>query len=123
MPTAKPKTADVNSYLQAVPADRRDALANLRALCRKTLTGYEECIENGMPAYKRNGKVEVAFASQKNYISLYGLKEDVVKTHAHLFEGLSIGKSCIRFTKPGKMDFTAIGQMLRATVSSSEAPC
>jgi uncharacterized protein YdhG (YjbR/CyaY superfamily) len=117
------QSADVDRYLQAVPAERRDVLVNLRALCRETLTSYEECIEYGMPAYKRDGKVEVAFASQKNYISLYGLKEDVVKTHAHLFQGLSIGKGCIRFTKPAKMNFTAIGQLLRATVGSGEAPC
>lgn len=36
-------------------------------------------MEYGMPAYKRNGAVQVAFANQKQYISLYALKGEVVE--------------------------------------------
>lgn len=49
-----------------------------------------------MPGYTTNGVVEVGFASQKQYISLYILKEDVVQVNRAALQGLSVGKYCIR---------------------------
>jgi Domain of unknown function (DU1801). len=50
------------------------------------LTDFEETMEYGEPSYKRNGEVEVGFASQKNFIGLYTLRvrTDVMNAHRHL---------------------------------------
>lgn len=61
------KAKNVTDYLQEIPEERRECLA--------TLTGYEERMDYGGPCYKKNGVAEVGFASQKNYIALYILKE------------------------------------------------
>ncbi len=114
---------DVTSYLQELPDDRRVSLAQLRQLCLHTLEGYEEGMDYGMPSYKKNGVVEVAFASQKNYISLYILKEAVVGAHRAQLAGLNVGKSCIRYTKPAKIDFVVVEQLLSATRDSAGGPC
>src|SRR6266581_636070 len=66
---------DVHTYLQQVPVDRVACLTELRQLCLNTLIEYEERMEYGMPCYKKNGTVEVAFASQKRYIALYIAKQ------------------------------------------------
>ena len=116
-------TTDVTTYLQQVPEARRASLEKLRNLCRQTLIGYEEGMEYGMPSYKRNGTVEVSFASQKNYISLYVLKQAVVEGHRAALSGASIGKGCIRFSRPDKLDFTVIESLLVATRESEEAAC
>lgn len=113
----------VPQYLAAVPPERRDALTRMRKLCRGILSSYEESIEYGMPGYKLDGKVEVAFASQKNYISFYILKEAVMREHAPLFKGLSVGKGCIRFRRVDSMDFKAIETVLRATIASAANAC
>src|SRR5580704_5530739 len=116
------QAADVASYIEEVPADRRAALEKLRSLCRKNLTGYEECMEYGMPGYKRNGSLELSFASQKQYIALY-----VKPTLANEFRGAlgtaSIGKSCIRFTKPEQIDFAVIAELLRRTAETPACSC
>src|SRR5450755_2897316 len=93
------KAADVASYLEQVPDDRRSALAKLRQSCQRFLRGYEETMEYGMPVYKRNGVAEVAFASQKQYVSLYVLKKDVLDRHRKALKGCGIGKGRIRFPK------------------------
>lgn len=62
---------DVSDYLTNVPAGHREYLALLRDLCRHILTDHEECIEHGMPSYKKENEVKVAFASHKRYITLY----------------------------------------------------
>jgi uncharacterized protein YdhG (YjbR/CyaY superfamily) len=101
----------------------RDCLRRLRRLCVSTLKGYEEGMDYGLPCYKRDGIVEIAFASQANYISLYVLKTDVVEKNRDAMRGLSVGKGCIRFRSPEKLDFALVGKLLADTVGSSKAIC
>src|SRR5580700_5454935 len=108
------KATDVASYIEEVPVERRAAIEKLRDLCRQTLPGYEECMEYGMPGYKRNGSLEISFASQKQYIALY-VKPIVVDEFRGLLGKASIGKSCIRFSKPEQIDFAVITELLRRT--------
>ena len=117
------KAPDVASYLEQVPEERRVALKKLREQCRRFLRGYEECMEYGMPVYKRNGVVEVAFASQEQYISLYVTKQDVVDRHRKALDGCRIGKGCIRFPKADRIDFTTVSALLRDTAKSKSTPC
>jgi uncharacterized protein YdhG (YjbR/CyaY superfamily) len=49
------KAKTVEKYFEEVPAERAEALKRLRQLCIKTLRGYEESMDYGMPSYKRNG--------------------------------------------------------------------
>jgi len=114
---SKAKTVPV--YLKEVPAERKDALEKLRALCRVTLTGFKESMVYGGPCYSGNDEVEVGFMSQKHFIGLYTLRvrTDVMKTHKHLLKGkgISYGKGCIRYSKSEKIDFNVVESMLRAT--------
>ncbi len=106
------KAKNVDAYLNEVPKERQDALNTLRNLCLEVLTGYEESMEYGMPSYKKTDEVEVAFASQKSYISLYILKQPVMDAHRDKFKGLNVGKGCIRYTKPEKIDFELVEKLL-----------
>lgn len=119
------KAKTVPAYLKEVPAERLDALKQMRALCRDHLTGFKESMEYGMPSYSRNGEVEVAFASQKNFIAFYILRTDVMKTYKKRLVGTGIthGKGCIRYTKPERIDFNVVESMLRATEESTGDVC
>ena len=114
---------DVNKYLKEIPPERLEALSQLRELCLATLEGYEESMVYGMPSYAKGGTVEVAFASQKNYISFYILKEEVLNKHRSALQGISLGKGCIRYSKPGKIDYEVVKQLLVDTVKSKAEVC
>jgi uncharacterized protein YdhG (YjbR/CyaY superfamily) len=114
---------DVLTYLQDVPQDRVACLTELRQLCLNTLSGYEEGMDYGMPCYKKYGKVEVAFASQKRYIALYIAKQTVIDAYRGELTGLSVGKGSIRYPKPEKVDFKVIAKLLSATRDSPEQAC
>lgn len=114
---------DVASYLEELPDARRAALTRLRQLCLDTLVGYQEGMDYGMPGYKKNGVVEVAFASQKSYISLYLLKESVIDEHRGELAGLSLGKGCIRYSRPERIDFAVVEKLLVGMRDSDERPC
>jgi uncharacterized protein YdhG (YjbR/CyaY superfamily) len=115
--------ADVDAYLAEVPPERRECTAKLRQLCKKILKGYEESMQYGMPCYRKGDKGSVAFASQKNYIALYILKQSVLDAHRDQLAGLSVGKGCIRYTRPERIDFGVVESLLKGTVKSKDAPC
>ena len=117
------KAKDVTIYLQEADTERQESLSRLRELCREVLTGYEEGMDYGMPSYKKDGKIEVGFANQKNYISLYILKEDVVEQNRSALKGLNVGKGCIRYSSPRKMDMEVIRKLLLDTVLSENIAC
>jgi uncharacterized protein YdhG (YjbR/CyaY superfamily) len=114
------KATDVAAYLDEAPESRRPTLEALRDLCRKCLIGYDEGIAYGMPTYSKTGKLAVAFASQKNYISLY-VNPAVVDAHREELADASIGKSCIRFARPEKIDLAVVEKLLVATRDAAGA--
>jgi uncharacterized protein YdhG (YjbR/CyaY superfamily) len=87
---------DVTSYIEESPAERQEALRRLRDLCRAELTGFEETMEYGGPSYKRNGEVEVGFASQKHFIGLYILRTDVMAAHKEQLKAKGVTFGLVR---------------------------
>jgi uncharacterized protein YdhG (YjbR/CyaY superfamily) len=102
----------VAEYLKEIPEAKRKVMSALCALCRKQLKGFEECMEYGMPYYKKDGAA-VGVASQKNYISIYGLRKQAAELGVKL-EGAKAGKGCITFTKPEAIDLDVIAALLAA---------
>lgn len=113
----------VSEYIKNAPENRQAALNRIRSICKKNLPGFEETIEYGMPAYKRNGVMGVAFASQKNNIALYILKKPVMDKYRVNFAKSNIGKGCIRYHNPEKIDFELIEKMIAESYHSSDGIC
>ncbi|MER6112039.1 iron chaperone [Streptomyces hirsutus] len=130
---AQSTAADVDSYLSEAPEGRRAALAELRRLCGEELKGFAEVMAYGMPAYERDGTAEIAFASQKQYVSFYLMRSDFYLMRSDVraaFEdrlaGHDMGKSCLRFRKPEDVegiDFGLVRDLLRATASGPGTVC
>ena len=113
----------VDEYLTQVPEKRLKALLEIRALCKELLIGYDESMAYKMPSYKKNNIVEIAFASQKQHISFYVLKHDVMLENQDELKGLNHGKGCIRYSNPNKIDFRLISKLLKDTVISDNKIC
>lgn len=114
---------NVDAYLGEVPEERKDVLVRLRQLCRAELTGFDEVMAYGMPAYERDGVAEIAFASQKQYISFYLMRSDVRDAFEERLAGQDMGKGCLRFRKPGSVDFDLVRDLLRATAAAPGQVC
>lgn len=120
----KSNATTVEGYLAEVPEEQRPALETLRELCLDELPGYAEGMRYGMPSYSRDGDaVEVAFAGQKKYISLYVLRESVMEANAHLLGGLSVGKGCIRFERPEQVDPAIVRPLLSGSAADTGPIC
>lgn len=113
----------VDAYLAEVPQERRQVLTALRQVCLDALTGFEEGMTYGMPTYSRDGLGEVGWASQKQYISLYVTRKDVLDTYRDQLAHLDVGKGCVRYPSPGKVDLTVVQSMLTAVASTRGPVC
>lgn len=113
----------VDEYMETVPVERLEVLQKIRQLCLEHLKGYEELIAYGGPVYQRNGTIEVGFASQKNFIGLYILKQEALIPHKHLLKGISVGKGVIRYANLKKINFDVIKMILEATCNSDSSIC
>ena len=114
---------DVDAYLALAPEDRRAVLNEMRDACRMLLAGFDESMRYGMPAYSRDGVAEIAWASQKRYISLYVMRADVLNAHRGQLAGLDVGKGCIRYRSPAAVDFTVVRSILTAVAASHGPVC
>lgn len=104
----------VDAWIDTVEPHRRPALAQLRALCRERLSGWEERMRWGMPGYGPAGEEPVvSFNSQKQYIALY-VGGNAVSAFADRLARLNCGKGCIRYRRPEQIDFAVVSDMLDA---------
>lgn len=118
------RAADVDAYLESVPDGRQEAITRLRSLFVDTLVGYEESMEYGMPSYRRPGdEIEAAFASQARYISIYVMRTDVLDRYRERLSTNNIGKGCIRYGSPKKIDFDVLSEMLVASTNDDGPIC
>lgn len=78
---------------------------------------------HGMPGCSRNGVVEVGFVSQKSYSALSILRQDALRTQRAVRQGLSVGKGCIRYPRPEKINFAIVARLLEATRDSTGVIC
>lgn len=114
---------NVDEYLQEVPEERLAALKRIRSIIREIYTDFSETMSYGMPSYEKDGVVHVGFASQRQNIALYVLKEGVVNAYRHHFPKSAVGKGCLRYRNPEKIDFDLMTSLLTDAYNSDEEPC
>ena len=129
-------TKEIPDYLESLPAERKQAMTQLRkTMVEKLPAGFIEIISYGMISYAVPHSIYPAgyhcdpkqplpflsIASQKNFIAVYhmGLYADpeMLKWFLAEYEKEAggkpdMGKSCIRFKKPEKIPFALIGELV-----------
>jgi uncharacterized protein YdhG (YjbR/CyaY superfamily) len=109
----------VDDYMAGLEPDRREALSQVRTLILETVPGATETFKYHMPTYEYRGGVLCAFASQKQYMSLY-MDIDLVAKHGEELARLDLGKSCIRFRKLEVLPLDTVRTILEETLQRSE---
>lgn len=134
---------DPNDYVASLPEERQQPVAKLREVLKENLpNGFSETMSYGMISYvvphslyppgyhvdRAQPLPFISLASQKNYIALYHMglyaMPDLLnwfreKYPQHSRRKLDMGKSCIRFKKPGEIPYELVGE-LASKVSPEE---
>ncbi len=133
----KTTASSPDEYISQLPAERKDAILQLRKEILKNLPkGFEERMSYGMigyvvphslypKGYHCDPKLPLPFANianQKNFIAIYhmGIYADpkllnwfITEYPKHTEAKLDMGKSCIRFKKPEQIPFKLFGELIR----------
>jgi len=113
------KLKDVDQYLQGLEPSRREALQRIRAAIFETVPDVEETMKYRMPTYELD-EVVCAFASQKQYMSLY-MDTTLVEKHKEALKHLNCGKSCIRFRHIDELPLDTVKRILEETVQHQQS--
>ena len=109
----------VDEYIAAADPDRRAALRALRDTIREVVPQAQEEIRHRMPYYVYHGDL-VAFASQKNHLSVYVMGSRLTD-HRDALGKLDCGKGCIRFRKLEELPLDVFREIVRDTAAANEA--
>jgi uncharacterized protein YdhG (YjbR/CyaY superfamily) len=112
LPGMKSGATTVAAYLDEQPVEWQPTLRKLRAACRRDLKGYTETMSYEMPSYARDGTIDLNFALQASYLSVYVWNRRVFDAHRAELAGLNLGKAVIRYRCPEQVDWNVVGSLL-----------
>jgi uncharacterized protein YdhG (YjbR/CyaY superfamily) len=109
----------VDEYIAAAGPERQEALRALRHVIRDAAPRAREEIRHKMPNHVYEGDL-VAFASHKNYYSVYVMGGQLAD-HRDALGKLNCGKSCIRFKKLDELPLDVLREIVSDTAKGNES--
>ena len=103
------RASSPDAYRQDVGPAQSDLLEAIRSVILESVPEVEEGIRYGMLDYPDLANL----AAQKDYVALYVAPEVLAERRGD-FDGLSLGKSCLRFKRIDQVDREALTTLLRA---------
>ncbi len=107
--------SEVEAYLDAVPADRRDKVSTLHSLVTGLFPDAVVDMRYKMPTYTV-GEGWVAIANQKNYVSLYTCSAEHLARFKQQHPGIKTGKGCINFRERDAIPEAAVSDVVRHAI-------
>ena len=117
-PAAKPQTID--EFLARLDDAKRAALEKLRATIRAAAPGAEECISYGVPAFRLEGKMLVAFGAGARHCSFYPGALPIA-THQAALKGYDTSKGTIRFPAACPLPTTLVRKLVKIRLAQRAA--
>ncbi len=117
-PTAKSQTID--DFLARLDDDKRAALEKLRQAIRAVIPEAEECINYGVPAFRLEGKMLVAFGAGARHCAFYPGAFPIA-THQAALKDYDTSKGTIRFTADRPLPVTLVRKLVKARLAQRTA--
>jgi uncharacterized protein YdhG (YjbR/CyaY superfamily) len=115
---AKPQTID--EYLAPLSNEKRAALEKLRRAIKSAAPKAEECISYGVPAFRLDGKMLVAFGAATNHCSFYPGAQPI-KTYKDELQDYDTSKGTIRFPPDRPLPSSLVRKLVKTRISEYHA--
>jgi len=117
--TTRPKT--VAAYLAGAPADKRDALMNVRRTIKAAAPGAVEGLAYGLVGFKHRSKPLLYYGYAKDHCALYGGGiAGYVAAHPAEFKAYEVSKGTVRFSAEKPLPDRLVAKIVRARVAEIE---
>jgi uncharacterized protein YdhG (YjbR/CyaY superfamily) len=87
----------IDTYLETVTPQQKEALERIRTIVQQAVPNAEETISYGMPAFKYNGQPLVYYAAFKDHMSLFPTSGPT-KVLKDKLQAFTVSKGTIQFT-------------------------
>ena len=114
----KPTTID--EFLARLSNEKREALEKLRRAIKSAAPKAEECISYGVPAFRLDGKLLVAFGAATNHCSFYPGAHPI-KAHKDQLKAYDTSKGTIRFPPDGPLPVTLVRKLVKTRIAEHAA--
>jgi len=115
---AKPLTID--EYLAPLSSEKRSALEKLRKAIKAAAPRAEESINFGIPAFRLNGKMLVAFGAAAKHCSFHAGAYPV-KAHKNELKAYDASKGTIRFQAARPLPVTLVRKLVKTRIAEYAA--
>ncbi|MGH9365417.1 MAG: iron chaperone [Thermoanaerobaculia bacterium] len=116
----KTTARNIAEYLAALPDDKRVALGTLRRTIRAAAPKAEECISYGIPAFRLDGRMLVAFGAAANHCAFYP-GAFPLEAHGDKLKGYDTSKGTIRFQADSPLPATLVRKLVKTRIAERAA--
>jgi uncharacterized protein YdhG (YjbR/CyaY superfamily) len=107
--------ASTDSYLAALGANKRRALAKLRKEIKAAAPKAEECISYGVPGFRLNGRLLASYAASAKHCAFY--PGSIVQQLRKELKGYDTGKGTIRFPADNPLPGPLVRKIVKARIA------
>ncbi len=112
---------EIEDYLAALPADRREAIEHLRKLTVSTCPEAVEIFGYGMPGFKYNRRPLIYFASFTNHMSIFAVGYEPINRHRAELADYELRAGTIHFQPAKPLPDPLLKTMIRERMADIDA--
>jgi uncharacterized protein YdhG (YjbR/CyaY superfamily) len=105
----------IDEFLAHVSADKRAALEKLRKTIRATVPNSEECISYGVPSFRLDGKLLVAYGAGAKHCAFYPGAHPI-EVHKDELKAYSTSKGTVRFTADSPLPVALVRKLVKTRI-------
>lgn len=102
----------VKQYINKQKSPQREIMKKLRILIQNSAPLAEEAMSYGVPAFKLNGHLLVAYASFKQHLGLYP-EPETIKSFEKELKSYTTSKGTIQFNLGQPIPYDLIGKIIK----------
>jgi uncharacterized protein YdhG (YjbR/CyaY superfamily) len=110
----------VDKFLAHLSADKRAALEKLRRTIRTVVPNAEECISYGVPSFRLDGKLLVAYGAGAKHCAFYPGAHPI-EVHKDELKAYSTSKGTVRFPAESPMPVALVRKMVKTRLAQHTA--
>ena len=111
----------VDEYLAPLSDEKRAALQKLRRAIKAAAPKAEECISYGIPAFRLDGRMIVAFGAAANHCAFYA-GSTPIERHGEELRAYGTSKGTIRFQPDSPLPATLVRKLVKTQIAAKSKP-
>jgi uncharacterized protein YdhG (YjbR/CyaY superfamily) len=118
-PRQRIKAGSIDEYLAALGRDQREALERVRRTIRAAAPAAEERISYGLPAFRLEGRMLVAFGAAARHGPFHPMSGVTIARHQAALEGFETSKGTVHFPPDRPLPASLVKRLVRARIAEN----